>query len=65
MEPAARGAIFFDGASSRRREVAVDLTADGLVIAEGEARLALWRYDDLRERDGAPGVLRLANAAGP
>lgn len=65
MEPAARGAIFFDGASSRRREVAVGLTADGLVIAEGEARLALWRYDDLRERDGGPRVLRLANVAGP
>ena len=57
-------AVFFDGATSRRREVTVRL-GDTLEISEGGAILARWPYASLRQLDGAAGSLRLRSAAAP
>ena len=62
------GAVFFDGRSSRRRNVTLTL-ADCLVIADSEASsdtpLAFWPYDTVRRVDGPEDVLRLACTAAP
>ena len=55
---------YFDGQSSRRRDVVARL-ADGLEICEDGAVLARWPYDDLRGIDGAAGHLRLRCASAP
>jgi predicted Zn-dependent protease len=61
-------AIFFDGRSSRRRDVALAF-ADRLVIADSEAPegapLASWPYDSIRRIDGPEDVLRLACTVAP
>ena len=51
--------IFFDGVSSRRRQVTLTLS-DALEIAEDGATPVRWVYADLRRADGPPGILRLA-----
>ena len=57
-------AVFFDGATSRRREVTARL-GDALEIAESGAVIARWPYDSLRRLDGAAGSLRLHSASAP
>ena len=56
----ARG-IFFDGVTSARRAVLVELAADGVVIRDAEERdmLARWPYDELDHLAAPEGVLRL------
>src|SRR5436190_24043135 len=61
---AAGSGIFFDGASSARRPVLVELAADGLVVRDAEERdmLARWPYDELDRLAAPEGVLRLGHA---
>jgi predicted Zn-dependent protease len=58
-------AFYFDGAGARRRTVHVALESEGVAIAEAGARLAFWRYADLRPADSPGGMLRLAAAGAP
>jgi Zn-dependent protease with chaperone function len=54
-------AIFFDGVTSARRAVTVQLTADGVLIRDAQERdmLARWAYDQLDHLAAPEGVLRL------
>lgn len=61
---AAKPTIFFDGVSSRRRQVALTL-GDALEIAEEGAAPVRWAYDDIRRADSPAGVLRLASISAP
>jgi Zn-dependent protease with chaperone function len=59
-------AIFFDGATSARRGVDVELAPDGLRIrASDGAVLAEWPYDRLETLSAPEGVLRLGEADSP
>jgi Zn-dependent protease with chaperone function len=63
--PVAGGsAIYFDGTSSRRRQVALAF-ADQLEISEDEATLAAWAYNDVRRADSPSGTLRLTCLSAP
>ncbi|MDN5000868.1 M48 family metallopeptidase [Bradyrhizobium sp. WYCCWR 12677] len=62
-------AIFFDGLSSRRRQVTLTL-GDALEIAEpGEAQaggtVTRWAYDEIRRADSPAGILRLTSTSAP
>ena len=57
-------AVFYDGASSRRRTVGLVLR-DRLEINENGTVLAAWPLADIRRADGAAGVLRLSCASAP
>ena len=59
-----RPTIFFDGVSSRRRQVTLTL-GDALEIAEDGATPVRWAYADIRRADGPPGILRLAATSAP
>jgi len=61
---AAKPTIFFDGVSSRRRQVALTL-GDALVIVEEGGAPVSWAYDDIRRADSPAGVLRLASTSAP
>ncbi|MGY8711712.1 M48 family metallopeptidase [Bradyrhizobium sp. 18BD] len=61
---AAKPTIFFDGVSSRRRQVTLTL-ADALEIAEEGGAPVSWAYDDIRRADSPAGVLRLASTSAP
>lgn len=54
--------IFFDGASSRRRQVTLTL-GDALEILEDGASPVRWAYVDIRRVDSQAGVLRLASTS--
>ncbi len=56
--------IFFDGATSARRPVLVELASDGLVVRDGVERdmLVRWPYDELDHLAAPAGILRLAHA---
>ena len=56
--------VFYDGTSSRRRQVRLALN-DQLEISEGEAALVSWPYPDIRRADGAADILRLSCVSGP
>lgn len=57
-------AVFFDGASSRKRSV--DLTfAGALEIREAGELIASWPYDSIRRADGTEGMLRATCEAAP
>jgi Zn-dependent protease with chaperone function len=56
--PPADQAIFFDGTSSRRRDVTL-VFADALQIMDADKVLASWAYADIRRVDAPPDVLRL------
>ncbi|PAY07333.1 metalloendopeptidase [Bradyrhizobium sp. UFLA03-84] len=58
------GAVFFDGASSRRRAVALRL-ADALEIREDGELLARWAFADIRRADSPSGLLRLSCLTAP
>ncbi|MBR0726822.1 M48 family metallopeptidase [Bradyrhizobium manausense] len=62
-------AIFFDGLSSRRRQVVLTL-GDALEIAElsdGQAgpTVTRWAYDEIRRADSPAGILRLTARSAP
>ena len=61
---AAGSGIFFDGVTSARRPVLVELGRDGLVVRDAEERdmLARWPYGELDHLAAPEGVLRLAHA---
>lgn len=59
----AKPTIFFDGVSSRRRQVTLTLS-DALEILE-EGAPVRWAYADIRRADSPPGILRLACASAP
>jgi Zn-dependent protease with chaperone function len=57
-------ALYFDGASSRRRVVRL-VFGDALGISEDGAAPALWTYDDIRQVDSPAGVLRVSCLSAP
>ncbi|MCG2644272.1 M48 family metallopeptidase [Bradyrhizobium sp. WYCCWR 12678] len=62
-------AIFFDGLSSRRRQVTLTL-GNALEIAElsdvqASSAVTHWAYDDIRRADSPAGILRLTSASAP
>jgi hypothetical protein len=56
--------IFYDGTSSRRRQVQLALK-DGLEIIENGTTLATWPFADIRRADGVAGSLRLSCVTAP
>lgn len=60
----AKPTIFFDGVSSRRRQVTLTL-GDALGIVEAGGTPVRWAYDDIRRADSPAGVLRLACTTAP
>lgn len=52
LPPSGGPAIFWDGATARRRLVTLRLGVGGLEIIEDDVRVAAWPYADLRRRDG-------------
>lgn len=56
--------IFFDGVTSARRPVLVELSPEGLVVRDPEERvmLARWPYNELDHLSAPEGVLRLGRA---
>jgi Zn-dependent protease with chaperone function len=63
-EPPPGSVVFFDGRSSRRRTVSLALD-DSLAIREDGAAPVLWAYDDIRQADGPPGMLRVNCLSAP
>lgn len=63
MAAAGKG-IFFDGVTSARRPVLVELAADGLVVRDAEHRdmLARWPYGELDHLAAPDGMLRLGRS---
>ncbi len=61
---AAGTGIFFDGVTSARRPVLVELASDGVVVRDAEERdmLARWPYHELDHLAAPEGVLRLGRA---
>ncbi|MBW7973806.1 M48 family metallopeptidase [Bradyrhizobium sp. BR 10289] len=62
--PSAKITVFFDGVSSRKRQVSLVL-ADALEIVEEGAAPVRWAYDDIRRSDSPLGILRLASISAP
>lgn len=62
MDEAPIQAKYFDGASSRRRDVLVSLRPDGLLAQEGGETLAFWPYDAIRRADSGGVGMRLRSA---
>ncbi|MBR0969773.1 M48 family metallopeptidase [Bradyrhizobium japonicum] len=60
----ARPTIFFDGVSSRRRQVTLAL-GQALEIAEEGGAPVSWAYADIRRADSPAGILRLACTSAP
>ncbi|MBR0841673.1 M48 family metallopeptidase [Bradyrhizobium liaoningense] len=60
----AKPTIFYDGVSSRRRQVTLAL-GDALEIAEEGGTPVRWTYADIRRADSPAGVLRLASTSAP
>jgi Zn-dependent protease with chaperone function len=57
--PAEAKAIYYDGASSRKRSVTLRFSS-GLELIEQGIVLDTWPYDAIRRADGRPGLLRLS-----
>jgi Zn-dependent protease with chaperone function len=57
-------AIYFDGTSSRRRQVTLAFT-DRLELHENENTLVAWSYADIRRADSPSGTLRLSCLTAP
>ncbi|MGY4629714.1 M48 family metallopeptidase [Bradyrhizobium sp. USDA 4486] len=60
----AKPTIFFDGVSSRRRQVTLVL-GDALEIVEEGAAPVRWAYADIRRADSPAGILRLSCTTAP
>jgi predicted Zn-dependent protease len=56
--------VFFDGSSSRKRQVALRLDS-ALDLIEDGAVVATWPFDDIRRADGPSGRLRLNCMSAP
>jgi Zn-dependent protease with chaperone function len=56
--------VFFDGQSSRRRTVSLVLN-DALEIREGGAASVFWAFDDIRQADSPPAMLRVNCLSAP
>lgn len=61
-DPPTAAATYFDGVTSRRHTVAVQLGARELVLIENATPIATWPYADLRTVD-RKGILRLSCAS--
>jgi Zn-dependent protease with chaperone function len=61
--PVSGHGVFFDGATTARQNVTVELAPDAVVVraADGTVR-AEWRYDELETMSGPADVLRLGRA---
>ena len=59
MLPDAVQAVYLDGRSNRKRNVALRF-AEGLDIVENESAVERWPYDQIRRADGPPQTLRLS-----
>ena len=59
--------IFFDGATSARRPVLVELSPEGLVVRDPQehAMLVRWPYNELDHLAAPHGILRLGRAGAP
>jgi Zn-dependent protease with chaperone function len=57
-------AIYFDGTSNRRRQVALALK-DRLELQESPETVAEWSYADIRRADSPSGILRLTCLTAP
>jgi predicted Zn-dependent protease len=63
--PPLSDAIFYDGTSSRRHHVRLDLSTDCNIIEDGQI-IATWPFSEIRRADGVQGVLRaFCNTAPP
>ncbi|MDA9435538.1 M48 family metallopeptidase [Bradyrhizobium sp. CCBAU 51627] len=60
----AKPTIFYDGVSSRRRQVTLTL-GDALELVEEGRAPVRWAYDDIRRADSPASVLRLASTSAP
>lgn len=60
----AKPPVFFDGVSSRRRQVTLAL-GDALEIVEEGGAPVRWAYADIRRADSPAGILRLACTTAP
>ncbi|WFU73956.1 MULTISPECIES: M48 family metallopeptidase [unclassified Bradyrhizobium] len=60
----AKPTIFFDGVSSRRRQVTLALGDALEIVEEGEAPVR-WAYADIRRADSPAGILRLSCTTAP
>jgi Zn-dependent protease with chaperone function len=59
-------AIFFDGATTARHDVTVELAPDALLVRAADGTmLAQWRYDELDTMSSPDDVLRLGKAGSP
>jgi Zn-dependent protease with chaperone function len=58
-------AVFYDGASARRKLVALNVTASSLDIHEGGEWIASWPVGEVRQKDAPDGTLRLTREGGP
>ena len=56
--------VFFDGVSSRKRQVTLAL-GDALEIVEEGGTPVHWAYADIRRADSPAGILRLASTSAP
>jgi len=63
-DPVLQRAVFFDGLSSRRRNVEIHF-ADTLEVVEDGARLASWPFADVRLADAPTGMMRLCCTSAP
>jgi Zn-dependent protease with chaperone function len=61
---AAAPSVFYDGVSSRRRQVTIAF-GDRLEIREQGEAPAFWAYADIRRADGPAGLLRLSCTSAP
>ena len=59
-----QSAVFFDGVSSRRRQVTIALSDQLTISEEGEKR-TYWAYADIRRADSPAGILRLSCTSAP
>jgi len=57
-------AVYFDGASSRRRTVRLAFSYDLEIREEGAAKIK-WAYDDIRQADSPAGMLRVSCLSAP
>ncbi|MBR1130746.1 M48 family metallopeptidase [Bradyrhizobium iriomotense] len=62
--PSVKPTVFFDGVSSRRRQVTLAL-GDALEISEEGGAPVRWAYADIRRADSPAGVIRLACTTAP
>ena len=63
-QQAGTSAVYFDGASSRRRNVRLAFSYS-LKISEEGAASVLWPYDDIRQVDSPAGMLRVSCQSAP